>query len=76
MGLDDYITAEQRVYVLKLDDLARESSKLPKDSKSRYSADQSAFKYINSLPVGIIKQRFVAEYYRLRSEYEKSGTNK
>lgn len=70
MGLDDFLTEEQKVFLFKIDDLARESSKLPRDSKSRYAADQAAFKYINEIPLGLIRQRFVAEYYRLRTKYE------
>lgn len=71
MSLDDFVSDAERLQVAELKDYARRSAFYPKDSKERFNRDDEAFKYINQFVNVIQRQRFVAEYYRLRSEYEK-----
>lgn len=70
MSLDDFVTEEEKQRLAKIEEFARESAKYHSNSKARYSSEQKAFDWINKLPVGIIKQRYVAEYYRIRTKFE------
>lgn len=57
----------------KLEGFARDHAARPKDSQSRRSVDDAAFDYINSIPKEHLRQRYVREYYALRSAFDGSG---